>query len=156
LASLLALCAAFVGSWLVAIGLLVHRPAIIAYSPHALAIALILLHVLTLLLYWRSWPIDRWMEAIVPSNKTLGELSDRSVDHVSSATDLNFGVPFFFSTADKGRLCSTLHGLSCEAASLAPRQSASGPRAGGSAICFVIVVASVQQRQQFGAVGQGN
>lgn len=112
LCSLLALCAAFVGSWLAAMGLIAHPPAIVVYSLHALAFASLLSPVLILLFYSGSWPIDKWMGTIVPPNKTLGKLSDHSVDHVFCATDLNFGTPFFFSTADKGRLFSTLHGLS--------------------------------------------
>jgi hypothetical protein len=101
--------AAHTGFWLVGVLL---NPALAVYSLHALVVALGLFAILVLLLWLRSRPIDRWMETIVPPNKTLGELSDRSVHHVFCATDLNFGLPFFFSTADKGRLFSALHGLS--------------------------------------------
>lgn len=66
---------------------------------------------LLVLLYWRSWPIYRWMRSLLRQDATLGSVQSRDVDHVFCATDLKFGQPFFFSTADSGRLFSTVYGL---------------------------------------------
>src|SRR5712691_1786620 len=65
---------------------------------------------LILLLYCRSWPIDRWMSTLFPGKETLGEFVTNQVDHVFCATDLEFGQPFFFSTADRGRMFSNVYG----------------------------------------------
>jgi predicted acylesterase/phospholipase RssA len=83
---------------------------LVANSPCVLAAALVLLLGLPLILNFRSWPIDRWMETILAADVTFGDLSQRPVDHVFCATDLSYGEPLFFSTAEGGRLFSLLFG----------------------------------------------
>jgi predicted acylesterase/phospholipase RssA len=69
---------------------------------------------LMVLIYFRGWPIDKWMTTTFFSNMTatptLAHLSNRTIDHVFCATDLNRAVPFFFSTAKGGRLFSERYG----------------------------------------------
>jgi hypothetical protein len=52
------------------------------------------------LLYFRSWPVDRWMRMTFLGKKarniTLGSLRNRVVDHVFCATELGSALPFFF------------------------------------------------------------
>ena len=100
----------FIGSWLVVMGWARALALPAALMPFALLGAIGLSIVLAYLLHWRSWPIEKWMATILPPNKTLGALSDLPVDHVFCATDLTFGQPFFFSTADGGRLFSEAYG----------------------------------------------
>ena len=113
LVCLLVLAFVFVGSWLVVMGLLEHPnlvTVLVTNSPYVMAVALVLLLVLPFLFNFRSWPIDKWMETILPLDVTLGGLSNRQVDHVFCATDLTFGQPLFFSTADSGRIYAMIYG----------------------------------------------
>ena len=113
-----------------AIGPLDHRSRRVVQSRdhadwHFALLGVISLSILLVyLVYWRSWPIDKWIGTILPPAATLGaprkcdrhgkdrerKLSVRPVDHVICATDLQFGGPFFFSTADGGRLFSKQQG----------------------------------------------
>jgi predicted acylesterase/phospholipase RssA len=102
-------------AWAIAVGIVALLIfASYLYSPYPLAMTLVLSLSLFFLLYWRSWPIDKWMETIVPPAVTFGSLPKRCVDHVFCATDLRFGQPFFFSTADGGRLFSLNYGRADE------------------------------------------
>ena len=66
------------------------------------------------LLYYRGWPITRWVATTFFSDQnkvpTLGDLSGWTLEHVFCATDLNYSLPFFFSTKGGGRLFSERHG----------------------------------------------
>jgi hypothetical protein len=105
---------------------------LVSNSPWVLAAALVPLLGLPLILKFRSWPIDRWMETILSPGVTFGDLSQRPVDHVFCATDLSYGEPLFFSTAEGGRLFSLLFGradVPCVPIVRAVRASAAFPPA---------------------------
>lgn len=89
---------------------------------------------LLLLGYLRSWPIAKWLQSVLLKESTrpstISELTCRSVDHVFCATDLKFGLPYFFSTAEGGRQFSPIIGRASAAnvsLTMATRASAAFP-----------------------------
>ncbi|RNJ47209.1 hypothetical protein B5V01_32380 [Mesorhizobium erdmanii] len=98
--------------------------------PLALALSLIILWLAS----QRYWPIAKWLESLLRDGgdrvPAIGALSGRTVDHVFCTTDLKFGLPYFFSSAEGGRQFSPVFGRASAASvalTVAVRSSAAFP-----------------------------
>ena len=98
--------------------------------PLALALSLIVLWLASM----RAWPIAKWLESLLRDGgapvPSIGGLAGLTVDHVFCATDLKFGLPYFFSSAEGGRQFSPVFGRASAASvplTTATRASAAFP-----------------------------